>query len=85
MIETARQVKKATRVEARRLRREAYARDLERPVRWAIRFSAPRQETAYVVSTDPRELPTDDCVRIGARVMGTHESLDHAKRRLGWE
>ncbi len=85
MIEKEIETKKTRRRDARRKRREAHHRDLEQPVRLATRARVPGRDTSYAESTGfeslPRAYPE---ALVESRVMGTHETLAHARKRLGW-
>lgn len=81
MIDLKRQAKRSARQEAKRNRRAAYLRDLEPPVRYLVRYRT-GQHLLHTIAAHPGDVFADRL--IGARVMGTHESIDHARRRLGW-
>jgi GNAT superfamily N-acetyltransferase len=82
VIAEQRELRRETRMSARRARREAYHRDLESPVRYAVR-SRLADRTVYLVAGRD-QLEDHQGQGVGSRVMGTHETLAHARRRLGW-
>jgi hypothetical protein len=76
VIAEQRELRRETRMSARRARREAYHRDLEAPLRYAVRDVDGRLSAVL----GPISCP----VGYRWRAMGTHETLAHARRRLGW-
>lgn len=69
--------------EQKRERAHAYWRDLEKPRRYLVRFGEGGQTVRECDSAGDAVAPYPYSGAT-ARLMGTHETVKQAQRRLGW-